>query len=69
MSDLTASLEALFRRYTAAIELQPDGASVDRLCEQFRQDLSELIAKYGHAAVDKAIDELRDDAWPSVGLH
>jgi hypothetical protein len=67
--DLTARLEALFRRYVAAIDLHPDSASIDRLCEQFGLELGELIAEYGHAAVDEAIDEIPIEAWPSVGLH
>jgi phosphate uptake regulator len=67
MSDLTARLRALFRSYAADIELNQD--AVDRLCEQFSRDLGELIAEYGHAAVDKAIDDLPDGPWPSVPLH
>jgi hypothetical protein len=67
MDDLTARLQALFRSYAAAIELHPD--RVDRLGEQFRQDLGELIAGHGHAAVGKAINEIASEAWPSVGLH
>jgi hypothetical protein len=43
--------------------------SVDRLCDQFRRDLGELISEYGHAAVDQTIDELPDGPWPSVNLH
>ena len=43
MHDLTARLQALFRRYSAAIELHPD--RVGRLGEQFRQDLGELITE------------------------
>jgi hypothetical protein len=69
MDDLTARLQALFRRYSAAIELHPDRASIDHLCEQFHQDLGGLIAEYGHAAVDEAIDEIPSEVWPSVGLH
>jgi hypothetical protein len=67
MRDLTARLQALFRSYAADIELNQD--AVDRLCEQFRRDLGELIVEYGHAAVDKAIDDLPDGPWPSVSLH
>jgi hypothetical protein len=67
MDDLPARVLSLFRSYAAAIELNPD--SVDRLCDQFRRDLGELIAEYGHAAVDRAIDELPDGPWPSVSLH
>jgi hypothetical protein len=67
MDDLPARVLSLFRRYAASIELNQD--SVDRLCDQFRLDLGELIAEYGHSAVDKAIDDLPDGPWPSVSLH
>jgi hypothetical protein len=67
MDDLPARLVALFRSYAANIELNQD--SVDRLCDQFRRDLGELIAEYGHAAVDGAIDELPDGPWPTANLH
>jgi hypothetical protein len=57
----------LFRHYATAIDLHPD--AVDRLCAEFRQDMRCVLAKYGQAAVDKAIAEMRDEAWPSVALH
>ena len=67
MNDLPALLLVLFRSYATNIELNQD--SVDRLCDQFRLDLGELIAEYGDSAVDKAIDDLPDGPWPSVSLH
>jgi hypothetical protein len=65
MDDLNARLEALLRLYAATSD-QGDGA---RSSEQFRRDLALLVADYGHAAVDKALDEMPDEAWPSVDLH
>jgi hypothetical protein len=44
-------------------------STLDRLCDHFRRDLGELIAEYGHSAVDTAIDELPDGPWPAVDLH
>jgi hypothetical protein len=56
MDDLAARLQALFRSYAVAIDLHP--VTIDRLCVRFREELGLLVAEYGHAAVDKAIDEL-----------
>ncbi len=67
MSDLTASLEALFRRYAEAVDLHP--RALRRLHTEFRKDMDVLIAQFGKRAVDKAIAELPDERWPSVSLH
>jgi hypothetical protein len=67
MDDLAARLQALFRSYAVAIDLQPE--TIDRLCKRFREELRLLVVEYGHAAVDKAIDELPDRPWPSAFLH
>ena len=69
MTDLTADLEALVRRYEAECDLQPPGANLDGLGKEFCEEIDLLIAKYGQAAVDKAIDSLPDGPWPSVLLH
>jgi hypothetical protein len=69
MTDLTAELEALVRRYEAECDLQPPGADLDGLGKEFCRGIDLLIAKYGHSAVDKAIDSLPDARWPSVSLH
>jgi hypothetical protein len=69
MTDLTAHLEALVRRYAAECDLQPPSAAIDRLGEEFRREIDLLAAQYGQAAVDKAIDALPDARWPSVSLH
>ena len=69
MSDLTADLEALVRRYAAACDLLPPRATLDRLGEAFRREMDLLVAEYGQAAVDKAVDALPAVRWPSVSLH
>ena len=69
MSDLTADLDALVRRYAAAWDSGPPRAALDRLGEEFRREMDLLIAKYGKAAVDKAVDALPAVRWPSVSLH
>jgi hypothetical protein len=69
MSDLTARLEALVRRYEAECDLQPPGADLGDLDEEFCSEIDVLVAHYGHSAVDKAIDSLPDARWPSVSLH
>ena len=66
MEDLTARLEALLRRYAAAIDQgQGDGTE---LADQFRKDLRSLVAEYGQPAIDAALDE-SSEAWPSICLH
>jgi hypothetical protein len=69
MSDLTVRLEALFRRYAANYDPHRSAATLSRMVAQFRKDFRLLIAEYGQAAVDAALDELPDAAWPSVYLH
>jgi hypothetical protein len=67
MSDLTTRLAALLRLHAAAFdERQGDNA---RLGEQFRRDMELLVARYCRHAVNTALDELPDKAWPSVSLH
>jgi hypothetical protein len=67
MSDLAASLEALFRRYSEALDLRP--GELRRLEAKFRNDMNAMVAEFGKGAVDKAIAELPDERWPSVSLH
>lgn len=69
MTDLTARLEVLLRRYAAECESQPPSTALDRLGEEFRRKIDALVAQYGRRAVDKAIDALPDVRWPSVSLH
>lgn len=68
MDELTGRLETLFRHYVAAFERrQGDGV---QLADGFRTELRFLIAQYGRAAVDAAIDGIpAGEAWPSVSLH
>jgi hypothetical protein len=66
MDDLPTRLEALFRRYAAALDQgQGEGA---QLADQFRKDLRVLVTEYGQPAVDAALDE-PGEAWPSIFLH
>jgi hypothetical protein len=69
MSDLTADLDALVRRYAAEWDSGPPRADLDRLGADFRGEMDLLIAKYGRASVDEAIDAMVDPRWPSVSLH
>jgi hypothetical protein len=37
--------------------------------KRFRKSMRVLIAEFGHAAVDAALDEMPDEAWPSILFH
>ena len=68
MDDLTARIDALFRRYAADL----DRRRFDdiQLAKQFRMNMDLLIAKYGQPAIDAALDEVpTGEVWPSVSLH
>jgi hypothetical protein len=65
-SDLAARLEAVFRRYADALD-QPRATEPSPL-QQFRKELNLLVAEYGQAAIDAALDEAGEE-WPSVSLH
>jgi hypothetical protein len=67
MDDLSARLEALLRRYAAAIDQGQD--EIATLEDEYRAGLRELIAEFGQPAIDAAINELRDEASPSASLH
>jgi len=66
MDGLTVRLEALLRLYVAAADT---GQGSVRLAEQFRKNLTLLRAKYGPSVVDAALENLPDEAWPSVSLQ
>jgi hypothetical protein len=68
MDNLTARIDALFRRYAADLDKRRfDGVQV---AKQFRLDIDCLIAKYGQPAIDAALDEvLIGGVWPSASLH
>jgi hypothetical protein len=66
MDDLTARLESLFRRYGAAMgERDVDGV---KLAKQFYEEADLLIAQYGQAAIERALDE-PGEALASNCLH
>jgi hypothetical protein len=68
MDDLTARIDAMFRRYAA--DLSQKHADSVQLAEQSRKDMDSLIAKYGKPAIDAALDELPvGGAWPSGAVH
>lgn len=67
MNDLSAHLEALLRRYAAAIDQGQDDAA--QLLDEFRKGLRVLVAEFGQSAIDTALDALNDVVSPSVSLH
>jgi hypothetical protein len=67
MEHLSARLEALLRRYAAAIDQGQRQAA--QLLEEFRKSLRGLVAEFGQPAIDPALSELRDDVSPSASLH
>jgi hypothetical protein len=67
MDALTARLECLFRRYSAASgQCHGERAPVPK---QFLEEVDLLIAQYGQPAIDAALDEAPGEAWPSLSLH
>jgi hypothetical protein len=46
-----------------------DRAALEDIVDQFRHDMKLLIAEYGEAAVNAAMDALPDDPLPSFSLH
>jgi hypothetical protein len=68
MDDLVAKIEAMVRRYAADLNRsQADGV---QLAEKFRKEMDSLLAQYGKAVIDAALDELPiGEVWPSAGLH
>jgi hypothetical protein len=57
---ITAGIDPMARR---------DPATFDQSIELFRKDMRRLIAEFGQAAVDAALDEIPDGSWPSTSLH
>jgi hypothetical protein len=68
MDDLTAQLEALLLRHARWVD-HSGPAAFERSLEQFRMDMRRLIAEFGHATVDAALDDMPDEPWPSASLH
>jgi hypothetical protein len=69
MDDLTAQLEALLLRHAQAHEPWSDPAAFEQSMERFRKDMRRLIAEFGEAAVNAVLDDMPDEAWPSVSVH
>jgi hypothetical protein len=69
MDDLTAQLEALLLRHARAHDPRTDPAVFEQSMKQFRKGMRVLIAEFGQAAVDAALDDMPDESWPSVSLH
>ena len=67
MDDLTAQLEALFLRQAHATRTDP--LTFEQSMKQFRKDMRMLIAEFGQAAVDAALEDIPDEPLPSVSLH
>jgi hypothetical protein len=68
MDDLTAQIEALFRRYAADLDKRQFDET--QLAKQFRMNMDLLIAKYGQPAIDAALDEVPiGEVWPSASMH
>jgi hypothetical protein len=68
ISRLELRLYSAFRRYATGLDQRRfDGI---QLAKQFRKDMDLLIARFGQAAIDAALDELPiGGARPSGGLH
>jgi hypothetical protein len=66
MDELTARLESLLSRYAGAAGQDKDSG---KPWEQFRKELQLLIAEYGAAAVDAALDRIPDGAGGTPSLH
>jgi hypothetical protein len=60
--------EALFLRHARGVDCSGP-AAFERSLEHFRKDMRRLIAEFGQAAVDGALDDMPDESWPSVSLH
>jgi hypothetical protein len=67
MDDVIARLEALLRRYAAAID--QGQVEIAKLEDEYRAGLRELVAEFGQPAIDAAINAFRDEASPSASLH
>jgi len=67
MDELIARLESLLGRYAANLDQhEGDGGQA---WEQFRRELTLLIAEYGPGAVDAALNEIPDGAGGAISLQ
>jgi hypothetical protein len=70
MDELTALLEALLRRYLVRTSrFRGVTAALDRLGEQYRRHIDQLVSQYGQLAINAAMIEMPLVSWPSVALH
>jgi hypothetical protein len=67
MDNVSVRLEALLRRYAAAID--HGGVETARLVDEFRAGLRALVAEFGQPAIDAALNKIRDEGSPSEALH
>jgi hypothetical protein len=58
----------LLRRYLIEAS-KCQGAALDRLGEQYRRNIDQLVAEYGQTAVNAAMNAMPVVSWPSVALH
>jgi len=74
-ADLKAHLEALLLRHARGLDARSSPAAFEQSMKRFREekrfreDMRRLIAKFGQAAVDAALDGMPKEPWPSVSLH
>jgi hypothetical protein len=69
MDELTARIEVLFLRYWAIFESRERVPAVNEIVDQFRADMKLLVAEYGEAAVNAAMDNIPNHAPPSFVVH
>jgi hypothetical protein len=67
MDELSAKLEALFRRFEAALDV--DGAEGLLLREEFRKQIRSLVAEFGIDAIEAALDDPSRDDTPSIAPY
>jgi len=67
IDNLAAQLEALLVHHARAQRSDP--AVFEQSIELFRKGVRRLVAEFGYAAVDAALDDMPDEPWPSVALH
>jgi hypothetical protein len=67
MDELSARLEALFRRFEATLEV--DGAEDLLLREQYLEEVRSLVAEFGLDAIEAALDDPSRDDTPSIAPY
>jgi hypothetical protein len=69
MDDLTAQLEAVLLRHARAHDPRIDPAVFEQSMKQLHKDMRVLVAEFGQAAVDAALNDIPEKSWPSASLH